>query len=456
MNLQKLENENIEQYIWRLGTAKDSGLLDMNWDELADVINKEIGNGDGPYTSSAFRKPYQQAKRFWDANVFGAFKQDKHQAEPSVSDIKSAYKSETAINKDGSFSSNMLIEMNEEQSKDPEYILKAHGFDPDSWKLVSARNSIRNVSGHDGEPVTLYASNITAKPVVDGDVPMRKIEEFFDRLDRNYSLPSIDNDYTYLSGDKLLLIDIADLHMNLQASAFATGNEYNCDIAEKLFFHVLEDVLTRTQRYSFDEIVFTIGGDMLNSNDLRGTTVKGTPQNNDVHYYDAYERLCAMTVKAIDILKDRCKVSVIYVPGNHDELAGFKLAKYIDAWFRNDDMVSIDYRPIARKYKLYGNTLLCFAHDAKNVQKLPAIIADEAREYWSRVETVEVFLQHLHTEQVLIEENNIRIQRLPTISGRSKWSADNGYGSKRQCKSFVFDAEDGLTDVLYTPIREEQ
>lgn len=450
MNLRRLENEKIEQYIWRLGTAKDAGIIDKSWDELADVINKEIGNESMPYTSSAYRKPYQQAKKFYDAGVFD---NDKRPPAPSVQDIKSAYKAQTTINKDGSLSSDKLVEMNEQQTKDPNYILKAHGFDPDEWTLVSARNNIRNVSKSDST-VTLYASYITAKPIKDKEVSLKKIEEFFNNLDRNYSLPSISDNYTYLDGNKLLLIDIADLHMNLQASMFTTGNEYNCDIAEKLFFYVIEDILTRTKHYDFDEIVFTIGGDMLNTNDLRGTTVKGTPQDNDVHYYDAYERICAMTIKAIDVLKDICKVNVIYITGNHDELAGFKLAKYVDAWFRSDDRVCVDYQPIARKYKLYGNTLLCFAHDG-DVKKLPAIIANEARGYWAQAETVEVFLQHMHTEQVLMEDNNIRIQRLPTISGRSKWSSDNGYCSKRQCKSFIFDKEDGLTDVLYTPIRKE-
>lgn len=77
MNLHKLENENLEQYIWRLGVAKDSGYIDMNWDELGDIINKEIGNEDMPYTSSAFRKPYQQAKRFYDAGVFNVKTEDE-------------------------------------------------------------------------------------------------------------------------------------------------------------------------------------------------------------------------------------------------------------------------------------------------------------------------------------------------------------------------------------------
>ena len=47
----------------------------------------------------------------------------------------------------------------------------------------------------------------------------------------------------------------------------------------------------------------------------------------------------------------------------------------------------------------------------------------------------------------------MRIQRLPTISAKSKWTNDKGFNSKRQCKSFIYDIDDGLTDVLYTPIK---
>lgn len=47
----------------------------------------------------------------------------------------------------------------------------------------------------------------------------------------------------------------------------------------------------------------------------------------------------------------------------------------------------------------------------------------------------------------------MRIQRLPTISAKSDWANRKGFGSKRQCKSFIFDLEDGMTDILYTPIK---
>ena len=439
-----LTTEQYEECV-QLIIDKKNNVNDIDWQEICDRYNLSLSadtlrKANGTIFGGAFIAEYFQNKAAMVENA-------------SVEAVQRGYNAETTINKDGTYSSNKLLAMNEAESKDPDYLLKAHGFDTSCWKIISARNNIRQVISKQDGVVTLYASFITVKPISEKDLPLSKIEEFFNNLDRKYSLPTLKENHSYMDGNKLLLIDIADLHMNLQSSIFTTGNEYNCDIAEQLFFYVIEDVLTRTKDYNFEEIVFCVGGDMLNGDNLSGSTTRGTAQTSDVHYYDAYERLCAMTIKAIDLLKERCKVNVIYVMGNHDELTGFKLAKYIDAWFRDEDRVSVDYKPLARKYKLYGNTLFCFAHDGK-VQKLPAIIADEARQYWSQAETVEVFLQHLHTEQVLLEDNNIRIQRLPTISGRSKWSSDKGYSSKRQCKSFVFDADDGLTDVLYTPIRK--
>lgn len=42
----------------------------MEWDELASVLNKELRSDDTEYTSSTYRKPYQQAKRYYEAGVF--------------------------------------------------------------------------------------------------------------------------------------------------------------------------------------------------------------------------------------------------------------------------------------------------------------------------------------------------------------------------------------------------
>lgn len=73
-----LKSENEEQFIWRLGQAKDSGELDMSWDEIASIINKELGNEDKPFSEAAFRKPYQQAKKFFEAGVFNKLSEDQY------------------------------------------------------------------------------------------------------------------------------------------------------------------------------------------------------------------------------------------------------------------------------------------------------------------------------------------------------------------------------------------
>ena len=49
----------------------------MSWDEIADIINKEFRTDEFEYRSeAAYRKPYQQAKRYFEANVFKTYKDE--------------------------------------------------------------------------------------------------------------------------------------------------------------------------------------------------------------------------------------------------------------------------------------------------------------------------------------------------------------------------------------------
>ena len=79
IELKKRENESEEAFIWRLGQAKDNGQLDMEWDALADIINSQCRTDETEYRNeSAYRKPYQQAKRFYEAGVFKQYTDDTY------------------------------------------------------------------------------------------------------------------------------------------------------------------------------------------------------------------------------------------------------------------------------------------------------------------------------------------------------------------------------------------
>lgn len=371
---------------------------------------------------------------------------------PPANDCSSCKKS-IALNPDGSFTSDaQLFVDNEELLHDSEHLIKMHGYDPRCFELISAKNS-RWQSPNAKETRTLYSSKISVRRKAP-ETSREDIRQWFEELDRNYSKPIVKPcRVSTRDANKLLILPISDLHYNLHSTLLETGNEYNCALAEKLYFSVIADVLERTKSMEFEKIIFTIGGDQANADNIQGTTTKGTPQNNEFGYFEMIRKMYTMTIQAIDLLKETAPVEVILINGNHDLSSGVSLAHVCAAWFRNDPDVNVDLSPLPRKYFLFGKSLFCFAHDA-DVKRLPALIPDECREVWSQIDTTEVFLQHLHGEAVLMERDNMRVQRLPTISAKSEWANNQGYNSKRQCKSFIFDKELGLTDVLYTPIKK--
>ena len=80
-DINKRDDETELQYTWRLCQAKDSGYLDMTWDELAEVLNRNLREEESEYYgSSAYRKKYQQAKLFRD-EVFSKSEADSYNEE---------------------------------------------------------------------------------------------------------------------------------------------------------------------------------------------------------------------------------------------------------------------------------------------------------------------------------------------------------------------------------------
>lgn len=76
--LQKLEGENEEQFIWRLGQLYDAGLAERSWAELADIINHTFRPEGVEYTESTYRKQYQSAKKFFEAGVFNDLDENEY------------------------------------------------------------------------------------------------------------------------------------------------------------------------------------------------------------------------------------------------------------------------------------------------------------------------------------------------------------------------------------------
>ena len=73
------EGQSELSYLWAVGQAKDNGTYEGTWEDIADLINFYYRADDTEYkTSSAYRKPYEQAKKFYEGGVFSKFSEDEY------------------------------------------------------------------------------------------------------------------------------------------------------------------------------------------------------------------------------------------------------------------------------------------------------------------------------------------------------------------------------------------
>jgi len=433
-HLQRNNNETIDDYHIRLFEKKEEYEIDTY--TIATLLNKE---SDKEYSESKWRKDYSQFK-YWEKY----FKSKK--GEVSTDDVN--YKETVEILGDGSHKSDKLLKMSSEDTNDPESLLKSHGYDPNEWELTNAKNNIWNSYSKQDGIMTLYSSKITAKPKK-YELTLEEVKADLEEFMENYQAPKI-KPIRYDSEGKLLEVNISDLH--LDKIGFVRG-VYNPDIAEEVFFHILNDVITRTKNIKFEKILFIWSHDFFNVDNLNKTTTAGTPQDATMRYSEMYKKGMKMLIKGIDLLKQIAPIETVQVGANHDKLTSYTMSEVLNAWFRNDKNVQIDNDPLSRKYRKFGKNLIGFSHGNKEKKRLGKIMPAEARKEWGETYYSEIHAGHLHSEQAVKEENGTIVRHLSSPSGTDNWHFESGYvGAVPKAQSFIWDRELGLTDIVHTPI----
>lgn len=362
------------------------------------------------------------------------------------------YKETMEINKDGTQSSDKLLRISKEEIKDVNFLLEAHGYSIDSWELVSAKNNIWNVYSKQDGVQELYSSKIVVKPRVGFIWTEDKANKIFESLKTDYKNKVSINPLQYEQNGNILVVPIADFHFGLYSDVFSNGNDYNLEIAEDLFYQVINDVKNRNKDKKFEKVVFILGNDFTNSDNLSNTTTRGTLQDNTGLWFSIVDRATKLIQNGIDILTEIAPIDVLYAPSNHDLHTMFGIMQTIGAWYKNDNNVTVDISPLPRKYYKFGKNLLAISHDIK-VKEALKIISTEGKEYWSGSEHVICMLAHLHQSMVYDKQGYLEILRLPTISGFSRWTNTQGYvQTEKKNQSFIINNDKGIIDIINTII----
>jgi len=202
--IQRQENENECQFLWRLGQAKDKGILDMSWQEIADVMNKEFRDDVSEYLSeAAYRKPYQQANRFWNAGAFSKLSEDEY-----ISELREA----------------------------------KHEIRKEKQKLFDERTALNKTLREQGRLESTF------------DVVKRAIQEY---------QPAKFN-YEYHKDEKSdndLVIHLTDIHCGVEIES--RFNSFNFEILKERLKKYITEILNIKYLYKSENAYVILGGDLI-------------------------------------------------------------------------------------------------------------------------------------------------------------------------------------------------
>jgi len=217
---------------------------------------------------------------------------------------------------------------------------------------------------------------------------------------------------------------------------------------ELQFFSVLADLIEKAEGLEIERILLPIGNDGMNSEGMRMSTTKGTPQQDSGGWKETFRGYWNLIVGAIDYLKIVAPVDVIVISGNHDYERMYYAGDVISGWFRNDLNVTVDNCNEPRKYYKYGKNMIMFTHgDSEKSADMPLIMATEQPEMFAATSHREAHCGHFHKEQVN-EYRGIKVRFIPSICPNDAWHKKMGYEAKRTGQAYIWSKARGLEGYL--------
>ena len=256
----------------------------------------------------------------------------------------------------------------------------------------------------------------------------------------------------------MLEINIPDAHFGKMAWGVETGGpNYDTKLADEIFAEAFEALLQRTASLRYDEILFVVGNDIMQSDNPEGQTYQGTAVSCDGRYHKTFRTVRSRIIDCIERLRTLTKkVKVVMVQGNHDKLSVWHLGDSLECYFHKCSDVEVDNSPRYRKYHRFGQVMLMFTHgDKGRAANLPLLMATEQREMFGATKYREIHTGHRHAVK-LNEQCGIRVRILPALCPADAWHAENGLvGNIRSAEAYMWNRDEGMIGMAVFNAREQ-
>lgn len=277
------------------------------------------------------------------------------------------------------------------------------------------------------------------------------------------------------TGDHLMVLPMADIHVGKWLSREETSSEYNSEIVEERVRTGTAALVAKAKAHGVSGFVVCLGNDMLHTDDGR-TTTSGTPQDNDGSWFANFRLAVKIMTDIIQELTLHGDVHLMFVPANHDWRSGFAISQVVAAAFAkhpnvHDGTKGAGVTELHRKYFVYGQNLIMFTHgDGAKEKDLHWLMATEAAEAWSKTKFRYIYMGHIHHKvrksqgitNALIEkdkightvlqagsfadaQHNVAIEYARSPAPADGWHHRNGYVNQQAVEAFLHHPVEGQT-----------
>lgn len=260
----------------------------------------------------------------------------------------------------------------------------------------------------------------------------------------------------------LYVATIGEPHLGKLAWAPETGESYDLDIAIGRVRASHRHLMQRAAVLAPEKVALVIGDDFFTADGPTNTTTAGTPQEVDGRYRKVFRAGVALCREIIEGWRQLAPVEVWIKVGNHDQTITWHAGEVLAAMYGPTPDVTVVNPDRLRHYQRWGTCLIGLTHgDKEKDDKLPLLMAHEAKADWADT-TCRVWLTgHLHTlkaktQRAVVqpmlsdvhEEMGVVIRRCRSLSGTDAWHHQLGYvGNIKAAEGFAFHATLGETDI---------
>lgn len=222
---------------------------------------------------------------------------------------------------------------------------------------------------------------------------------------------------------------------------------------EKRLSQAVDDTIEMIGTRKFSKVYLSLLGDIFHYDNMNKTTTAGTiVTTNGMTPYETFDLGVNTILDNALKLASLFPLEIVSIPGNHDAMVGYTLAKVLEAYFRNTDSVILDTKHSKRKFRRIGKNLLAWMHGEMSEARAMKWLQVEAAKEWGQTQYREIHAGNFHSRKSKEDGGQI-LMYVSGMTDNDGWHDGKGFvGAVRGMPSFVWDENRiGWKEHWFTP-----